>query len=219
MSKASDNYILRLIVKRVLALLLFLLGAMGAFGRREVIFFSVYFGAALLSVLALYLAAPGKLHMPERFGGSARWDNLLPCAMILIKDFLVFLAAGLGNLRLEPDVWFYLGLVLYAASEALYLWARAVNDSFAPGDRECSAELCRRGPYKYVRHPAYSAVLIWCFSICLIFPHVYVALTALTVMALTFALTYLEDKTLCGGLQGYAEYAEDVDFKLIPYLW
>lgn len=219
MGKASDNYILRLIVKRVLALLLFLLGAMGAFGRRELIFFSVYFGAALLSGLALYLAAPGKLHMPERFGGSARWDNLLPCAMILIKDFLVFLAAGLGNLRLEPDVWFYLGLVLYTASEALYLWARAVNDSFAAGDRECPAELCRRGPYRYVRHPAYSAVLIWCFSICLIFPHVYVALAALTVMALTFALTYLEDKTLCGGLQGYAEYAEEVDFKLIPYLW
>lgn len=219
MSKASDNYILRLIVKRVLALLLFLLGAVGAFGRREVIFFSVYLGSALLSGLALYLAAPGKLHMPERFGGSARWDNLLPCAMILIKDFLVFLAAGLGNLRLEPDVWFYLGIVLYAASEALYIWARAVNDSFAAGDRECPAELCQRGPYKYVRHPAYSAVFIWCFSICLIFPHVYVALAALTVMALTFALTYLEDKTLCGGLQGYAEYAEEVDFKLIPYLW
>ena len=218
MGKASDNYILRLIVKRVLALLLFLLGAMGAFGRRELIFFSVYFGAALLSGLALYLVSPGKLHTQEKSGGSS-WDNLLPCAMILIKDFLVFLAAGLGNLRLEPDVWFYLGLVLYAASEALYLWARAVNDSFAAGDRECPAELCRRGPYRYVRHPSYSAVLIWCFSICLIFPHVYVALAALTVMALTFALTYFEDKTLCGGLQGYAEYAEEVDFKLIPYLW
>ena len=219
MGKASDNYILRLIMKRVLALLLFLLGAAGAFSRREVIFFFVHFGAALLSGLALYLVSPGKLHTPEKFGDGSSWDSLLPCVIILIKDLLVFLAVGLGNLQLETDVWFYLGLVLYATSETLYLWARAVNDSFVPGTGECPAELCRSGPYRYVRHPAYSAVLIWCFSICLIFPHVYVAMAALTVMALTFALTYLEDKKLCGGLQGYAEYAEEVDFKLIPYLW
>ncbi len=218
MSKASNNYILRLIVKRILALLLFLVGAMGAFGRRELIFFLFCLGAAFLSGLVLYIASPEKLNVTEKFSKSTRWNTLLPCIITLLRDFIVYFAAGLGYLRLEADVWFYLGLALCSLSEALYLWALIVNP-FTPGNSELPHELCRIGPYKYVRHPAYSADLIWCFSICLIFPHVYVALVSLSVMTLTFVLTYLEDRMLIKGMPDYAEYAEDVDYMLIPYLW
>lgn len=219
MSKASNNYILRLIAKRILALLLFLVGAMGAFGRRELIFFLFCLGAAFLSCLVLYIASPEKLNVTEKFSKSTRWNTLLPCIITLLRDFIVYFVAGLGYLQLEADVWFYLGLALWSLSEALCLWALIVNPFFTQGNSEQTPELCRIGPYKYVRHPAYSGDLIWCFAICLVFPHIYVALVSLSVMALTFVLTYLEDRMLVKGMPDYAEYSEDVDFMLIPYLW
>jgi protein-S-isoprenylcysteine O-methyltransferase Ste14 len=37
--------------------------------------------------------------------------------------------------------------------------------------------------------------------------------------ALMFLRTYLEDKTLREELPGYADYAERVKFRLIPWIW
>lgn len=219
MAKAADNYIVRLVVKRILALLLFLLGAMGKIGKREIFFFLFYFVLSLLSCLVLYILSPTRLRMTESFNKDTRWNNTLPCIITLLTEFIVYLAAGLGYLNLEIDIWFYFGLVFFALSEALRLWALISNPFFMLSGSKLPTELCRIGPYKYVRHPAYSSSLIWCFSICLIFPHVYVALAALGVMTLTIALTSLEDRMLNDGIEDYASYSDEVDFMLIPYLW
>lgn len=219
MAKPAHNYIVRHIVKRILALLLFLLGAMGKIGRREIFFFLFYFGSSLLSCLVLYILSPATLSVTQSFNKDTHWNNTLPCILTLLKEFIVYLAAGLGYLYLKTDIWFYLGLVLFALSKALHLWALISNPFFMLSGSELPTELCRTGPYKYVRHPAYSSSLIWCFSICLIFPHIYVAIIALGVMMLTISLTYLEDRMLNNGITNYASYSDEVDFMLIPYLW
>lgn len=223
MDKAIANYILRLIGQRVLGLLLFLLGAWGAFSLRETIYFSVYIGTALISSLILYLINPEVLRVRGNVDtDSPKWDKILLFIFWITAYFIIYIAAGIGHILSEPDLWFNIGIILYLISSALSVWALAVNKFLEPtariqSDREQT--VCRRGPYKTIRHPTYAAVLIWCFSVCLIFPHLYVAEAALIVAAVTCLRTYLEDKMLLKELKGYSEYAEEVEFLLIPYLW
>lgn len=223
MDKATVNYILRLIGQRVIGILLFLLGAKGALSLREIIYFSVYIGTALLSCLILYLANPEVLSVRGNTDAeSPLWDKVLLLIFWLVAYFIVYLVAGIGRMQGDTDIWFYLGILLYLISAAIGIWAQAVNKFLEPTARiqaDRNQTVCCRGPYKSVRHPTYAAIIIWCFSICLIFPHLYVAECALLVAVVTCIRTYLEDKMLRAGLDGYAEYAEKVEFRLIPYLW
>lgn len=223
MDKASANYILRLICQRLIGLLLFLFGSKGAFSPREVIYFSVYIGTALLSCLILYLANPEVLSVRGNADTeSTVWDKVLLVIFWLTAYFIVHLAAGIGHSQMDTDIWFYIGILLYLASAAISIWAQAVNKYLEPTARiqaDRKQAVCCRGPYKSVRHPTYAAIIIWCFSICLIFPHLYVAECALLVAVVIFIRTYLEDKMLMAGLDGYAAYAEEVEYRLIPYLW
>lgn len=223
MDKVTVNYILRLIAQRVLGLLLFLLGALGDFSLREIIYFSVYIGTALISSLILYLVNPEILRVRGNIKtNSPQWDKILLLVFWVTAYFLIYLAAGLGHILTEPDVWFNIGILLYLLSAAISVWAQAVNKFLEPTARiqtDREQTVCRRGPYKLIRHPAYAAILIWCFAVCLVFPHLYVAEAALVAAAVICVRTCLEDKMLRKELPGYAEYAEDVQYRLIPYLW
>lgn len=223
MDKASVNYILRLISQRLIGLLLFLFGSKGAFSLREVIYFSVYIGTALLSCMILYLANPEVLSVRGNTDTeSPIWDKVLLLIFWITAYFIIYLAAGIGCSQMDTDIWFCIGILLYLVSAAISIWAQAVNKYLEPTARiqtDRKQMVCCRGPYKSVRHPTYAAIIIWCFSICLIFPHLYVAECALLVAVVICIRTYLEDKMLMAGLDGYAAYAEEVEYRLIPYLW
>lgn len=223
MDKASVNYILRLIAQRAIGLLLFVICAKGPFGQREIMYFSLYIGIALLSCLILYLVNPEVLSVRGKTGtDSPLWDKVLLFIFWLTAYYIVYIAAGISYKQMEPDVAFYAGIFLYLISSVISIWAQAVNKFLEPTVRiqdDRKQTVCCRGPYKAVRHPTYAAVLIWCFSVCLIFPHLYVAECALLVAVVICIRTYLEDKMLLEWLDGYAEYAEEVEFRLIPYLW
>jgi protein-S-isoprenylcysteine O-methyltransferase Ste14 len=75
------------------------------------------------------------------------------------------------------------------------------------------------GPYRLVRHPGYVAMAILMPAIALALGSWYGALLALVYSALIVRRAAVEDRYLREHLEGYAQYAERVRFRLIPGVW
>jgi protein-S-isoprenylcysteine O-methyltransferase Ste14 len=75
------------------------------------------------------------------------------------------------------------------------------------------------GPYRFVRHPGYLGSMLHMFGTALALGSWW-ALNVAGVVSLVLALrTALEDRTLRRELDGYADYAGRVRFRLVPGLW
>jgi protein-S-isoprenylcysteine O-methyltransferase Ste14 len=75
------------------------------------------------------------------------------------------------------------------------------------------------GPYAMVRHPFYAALMILLPANALLLGSWY-GLAASFVLSGGFAFrTAMEDRELQRGLEGYAEYAARVRYRLIPFVW
>lgn len=75
------------------------------------------------------------------------------------------------------------------------------------------------GPYRYVRHPMYSSVLIFFPATALLLGSWWGLLISLVFMTLLVVRTALEDRMLKRGLEGYTEYTRIVKYRLIPHVW
>ena len=75
------------------------------------------------------------------------------------------------------------------------------------------------GPYRIVRHPAYSGLLLNCIGLCMIFPYLSVWVCMTITVVIVIIRTALEDKMLKEGLDGYLEYTNRTKYKLIPFIW
>lgn len=75
------------------------------------------------------------------------------------------------------------------------------------------------GPYALVRHPMYVAALLWVLGV----PLVLGSAWALVPMGLAACVmiwrTWMEDTTLQRELEGYAQYARQTRFRILPGVW
>ena len=75
------------------------------------------------------------------------------------------------------------------------------------------------GPYALVRHPMYAGVLVMMTGVPLALDSCWgLAILALVLPGLIWRILD-EEKLLRRDLPGYAEYAQRVHFRLVPYLW
>jgi protein-S-isoprenylcysteine O-methyltransferase Ste14 len=85
--------------------------------------------------------------------------------------------------------------------------------------QERQHRVVRAGPYRYVRHPGYLGSVLFYVA----FPLISGSALALCGGALgivgMLVRTGLEDRTLRQELVGYAAYAEEVRYRLVPYVW
>ena len=114
------------------------------------------------------------------------------------------------------------GAIVYLLSVALTAWALAENRyaeavSRVQDNRE--QQVCSKGPYAFVRHPMYSAIIMWCIAVVMVLPSVWVALVSASVAATIVVRTTLEDGMLSRELAGYPEYQRGVRWRLIPFVW
>ena len=108
------------------------------------------------------------------------------------------------------------------ATTALQIWAMAVNPFFSSAVRlqtERGHRVITHGPYRFVRHPGYFAML-------LVMPATAVALgsrlalgPAFLYSAVIFRRTIREDRFLKERLPGYPCYMLRVRYRLVPGLW
>lgn len=75
------------------------------------------------------------------------------------------------------------------------------------------------GPYRFVRHPGYTGISAFTLATPLIQNSRFAFVPALLTAAMTALRTILEDRTLRNELDGYADYARRVRYKLVPSSW
>jgi protein-S-isoprenylcysteine O-methyltransferase Ste14 len=114
------------------------------------------------------------------------------------------------------------GLLAVAAGGMLSNWAVAANRFFSAVvrvQRDRGHEVVDSGPYRYVRHPSYAGSITYMLGMTFVLGS-RVALAAATVLSLVLAVrTALEDRTLQAELDGYADYARRVRYRLLPGVW
>lgn len=223
MRKKALRYAGVVLIQRALGLLCYLLGARFALSFRAGTYFIVYFAVAIVSMAASLRFAPETLAARGRGGDSPRWDKLLLGVYWLLAFFGVYLVAGLEAASARPaGAAFWVGLSLVLLSSALALWAALVNRFLESGARlqtDRGQTVCEDGPYRFVRHPTYAAILLWCVGVSLVFGTPLVCVTSAVIAAVIALRTAKEDAMLRSGLAGYENYASRTKYRLIPYLW
>lgn len=171
---------------------------------------------------------PGLLK--ERMSGGTRpdvkeWDRRIIRAYTVLLSVML-LVAPLDAVRFRwsrvPMVFQALALLGLLAAWSLVMWAFHENAFLAECVRiqkERGHTVCTTGPYRIVRHPMYAAVILTILLVPILLGSLYALIPAALITALFVLRTALEDRTLQAELEGYAEYAREVRWKLVPGIW
>jgi protein-S-isoprenylcysteine O-methyltransferase Ste14 len=96
--------------------------------------------------------------------GRRPWSNELRIRLVIVA--VAVAVVRLGGLRhhgLDTDLWLEaIGLALFAAGLAFAVWARLVigRNWGTPMTQKEEPELVKSGPYRLVRHPIYSGIIL-----------------------------------------------------------
>lgn len=141
--------------------------------------------------------------------------------------FITILIAGLDGGRFEWSgtvavAWIVFAYILNLLGNALASWAVSANPFFSAESRlqhDRNQHVTRRGPYSFIRHPAYlAAILLWPFA-GLMLASWWALIPGLMAAILMLLRTSFEDRMLNVDLPGYAEYAREVRYRLFPGIW
>lgn len=182
--------------------------------------------AFCISVLVLWRVNPAIYRARSRFqSGTKRWDMVLLWLMLPAMVAEVPLAAfdaGRMSWSAVPLPVVIIGYALLGAGIAVTAWAQAVNCFFEPGvrlQRERGQHVISSGPYAIVRHPGYVAALMMFAGLALALASWWALIPAAWAGALLILRTSWEDALLRAELDGYADYARRVRYRLVPGLW
>lgn len=112
-------------------------------------------------------------------------------------------------------------LVVLILAAGLQVWAMAVNPFFSTAiriQRERRYELVTRGPYRFIRHPGYLAMMFIMPATALTLGSIVALLPAFCYSGLILCQAAREDGFLANQLPSYAEYTARVRYCLIPHL-
>lgn len=108
-----------------------------------------------------------------------------------------------------------LGIALHVLGDGPVLWAMATNRHLETTVRIQT----ERGPYRYVRHPMYSGMLLMFAGWPLVLGSAWAFLPLGAYAGLLLWRTSREDRTLFAELPGYPQYAAQTRFRLVPHVW
>ena len=191
----------------------------------------VYFGLACLAQLVStvilaevnpqLLNARGNVVKEGTKGFDRAWVILYP--VITLVNLVVI---GLDAVRFQwssMPIWpSILGLVLFIPAFLIATWAMAVNKFFEWTVRiqdDRGQYVCRDGPYRFIRHPGYTGLIVSVLVYPLILGSCWGLVLSIILALIIIARTALEDRILQKELPGYQEYAQIVRYRLLPYIW
>jgi protein-S-isoprenylcysteine O-methyltransferase Ste14 len=154
------------------------------------------------------------------------WDKAIVGVAVFLGPVATWTTAGLDE-RFHwsngVPYWAFLSAVTIAVlAAALIAWAMRSNKFFSAVVRiqkDRGHAVVAGGPYRFVRHPGYAGMSAFTLATPLILGSWW-AFAPAAVTAAMFALrTFLEDRTLQNDLDGYADYARRVKYKLVPAVW
>jgi protein-S-isoprenylcysteine O-methyltransferase Ste14 len=154
-----------------------------------------------------------------------KWDKMIT-SIISFQVILMFVFSGLDH-RFDwtgdvPIIINIAGLAFIFLGSMLFTWSMVSNRFFSTLVRlqiDRQHTVATGGPYKYVRHPGYLGYITFTLATPVALGTFWGLIFSGTICVLLIVRTALEDATLKKELLGYAEYTENVKYKLIPYLW
>jgi protein-S-isoprenylcysteine O-methyltransferase Ste14 len=131
-------------------------------------------------------------------GGRFRWSREVPAAVILIAYVIYLFGNGLASSAVSANPFF--------SSESRLQVER-------------NQIVTRKGPYRFVRHPAYLAtILLWPVTGPMLGSW-FAAIPGILAALMMFVRTIYEDDMLQKELPGYTEYILEVPYRLFPGIW
>lgn len=191
----------------------------------------VFLGAWIMPKLVLLVLLRWRdpdllVERASRHKNTQGYDRII-LPIYFVFAFSTFLLAGLDGGRSRwsgdvPDIWIVLAYILYLAGNGLAGWAMASNPFFSSESRlqmDRAQKVAHSGPYCFIRHPAYSAsVLLWLTTGPMLASWWAVVPGFLAGLTMVVRTVY-EDGMLKAGLPGYAAYARQVRYRLLPGVW
>jgi protein-S-isoprenylcysteine O-methyltransferase Ste14 len=186
----------------------------------------IYLGVvSTMTLVAALIADPEMMAERSRPGPGSTHSGDRHTATLLFLATVTIGALDAGRWHWTPAVPHSIQitvLVILGLAMALETWAMAVNPFFSSAIRlqsDRGHHVISRGPYRFVRHPGYFAMLA-------IMPATAVALgsfialfSALCYSVLILWRTANEDRFLAERLAGYAAYGKAVRYRLMPGIW
>ena len=111
-------------------------------------------------------------------------------------------------------------IIIQACAVALMIWARLTFGirSFHAAATTTKGELVTSGPYRWLRHPIYAAVIYFFTGSVIAFPFLNVFAAFSLIIAGLFARMLLEEKSLKLTYDNYAEYCKKTR-RIIPFIF
>jgi len=227
---ARARLLARLVVRGLLGLTVINAMLFGLAGRLD------WRAAWVLSALfAVYIGAGTTwfmYHDPDlmneritRAENVPRWDRVIRLMYGLgLGGLLATAALDAGRVRWSqvPASVQFAGALGIAASFTVIWWCTSANHYLSSESRlqfERGHRVVREGPYRIVRHPMYTSLIVLMVAIALLLGSWLALVPALAIAVLLVVRTWLEDRMLTRELPGYREYALDVRRRLFPGVW
>lgn len=111
-------------------------------------------------------------------------------------------------------------IVIQLGSIALMVWARITFGlrSFHATANTTQGKLVTSGPYRWIRHPIYAAVIYFSFASIIAYPGFDTVTGVLLISIGLYLRMRLEEKSLFATYDQYAEYAQHTK-RIIPYIF
>lgn len=163
----------------------------------------------------------------ERLNRDRTGEDPVRLAVIRLSFAALFVIGLLDVLRVHwsdtvPRALQGTALGLATAGHALILWSMTTNRFFVPVIRlqpERGHQVVSRGPYARVRHPGYAGMALAGPSMALAIGSWLALVPGVLLTSLFVARAAHEDRFLREHLEGYADYATRVRWRLLPGVW
>jgi protein-S-isoprenylcysteine O-methyltransferase Ste14 len=116
----------------------------------------------------------------------------------------------------------FLGIFMLVSFSSIALWAMSVNKFFewtARIQEDRQQYVCTSGPYRMVRHPGYISLIVSMLAYPFILGSWWGFVLSGILAIIIVIRTEQEDSMLQNKLPGYREYAMQVKYRLIPFVW
>jgi protein-S-isoprenylcysteine O-methyltransferase Ste14 len=190
------------------------------------VYLGVYVGLIGVNALILLPTHPEIVAERAQAGpGVKGWDKVIGVFYGLFSLSILIVASLAHRFAWPPasgPVAVGIGLALYVLGFALFSWAMASNPFFSTLVRiqdERGHAVAAGGPYRFVRHPGYVGGLASGLGTALLLGSPWALIPAALLACTLVIRTALEDRTLRAELPGYAEYAQQTRYRLLPGVW
>lgn len=191
------------------------------------IFLVLFFGFLFAINFWLFRHNSGLLQERMRLGTSDQqgWDKVLfPLLIVFFFVWLIFMSLDAARFHWSPvPVWLQLvgAIVLLCSFYLLFLTFRENSylSTVVRIQEDRGQTVVSTGPYHNIRHPMYTAILVFAAGSSLLLGSWYGVLSGLILLILLARRAMLEERALRAELPGYAAYMADVKYRLIPHIW